>query len=100
MSSGLGEGQARASHLGEGVSVEDNGIDLVVHGEEAPHVPGPKADTTQVPQPHQGKARQGVLSLDRKAMGQCQNHPLAASSSTLSPHRTGRPICVGRKMVH
>ena len=38
MSNGLEGGQTRDSHLGEGVTVEGNGID---HGEEVPHVPGP-----------------------------------------------------------
>ena len=41
MSTGLGVGGARASPLGEGVGVEGNGIDAVVHGEEVPDVPGP-----------------------------------------------------------
>lgn len=41
MSTGLGGGGTRASPLGEGVGVEGNGIDAVVHGEEVPDVPGP-----------------------------------------------------------
>lgn len=42
MFTGLGGGQARASHLREGVAVEGNGIDLVVHGEEVPMCLGPR----------------------------------------------------------
>lgn len=41
MSTGLGVGGARPSPLGEGVRVEGNGIDTIVHGEEVPDVPGP-----------------------------------------------------------
>lgn len=65
VSAGLGGSQARANQLGKGVSVEGNGRDLVFQGEEVSHVPGPKADTTPVPQLHQGEARRGVLSRIR-----------------------------------
>lgn len=37
----LGGGEARASSLGEGVGVEANDIDIIVHGEEGPHAWAP-----------------------------------------------------------
>lgn len=47
MSTGLREGRAGAGALGEGIGVEGNGIGAVVHGEEVPDVPGPKAGRAQ-----------------------------------------------------
>lgn len=86
MSTGPGAGAARARPLGEGVRVEGNGIDTVVHGEDVPDVPGPEAGTAQgggVPQLHQREAGEGVLSLDLSALGQRQKE-------TYSGERTQR----------
>ena len=43
----LREDKARAGALGEGIGVEGNGTGTVVHGEEVPNVPGPKAGRAQ-----------------------------------------------------
>ena len=75
MSTGLREGRAGAGALGEGIGVEGNGIGAVVHGEEVPDVPGPKAGRAQgrgVFKLQQGEVGEGVLSLDLSALGQRQ----------------------------
>lgn len=43
----LREDKARAGALGEGIGVKGNGTGTVVHGEEVPNVPGPKAGRAQ-----------------------------------------------------
>jgi hypothetical protein len=59
----------------EGIGIEGNGIDTVVHGKVVSNVPGPQAGTPQcrrMPQLHQGEAGEGVLCLLLSAQRQRQ----------------------------